>query len=548
MDATGYKDQGNAAFATKDFPAAVAAFTKAIELDASNHVLYSNRSASFASLKDYTNALVDAQHCVHLNPSWGKGYVRLGAANHGLRKFDEAVAAYKQGLQQEPSNATLKESLEALEKERASSSNPFAKVFGPNTFHRVQTNPKLAPFLLQPDFVSMLSQVVANPSLIQMYLKDPRMIKVFMELSGITMPEDDEEDMPKQKSSPSQQQPPKQQPPQSSAAEAVKHKERGNAFYKEKKFDEALTCYREALDADPKNTTYLLNATAVHFEKGDYDSCIDECNKALEHAKVHNGGYQTQGRIMTRHAACLQKQKKHAEAILMFKQALLEDRNADTLAKLQACEKEKKVLDEEAFLDPELAVKKKEEGNAFFKAENYPSAVECYSEAIKRNPKEHTIYSNRAATYLKLCAYEEALKDCEKCLAIKPDFVKAISRKGHAYFWTKQYHRALQTYDEGLKLEPDNADCKDGRMRTFAKIQELSNSEGDDDVAKRAMADPEIASIMKDSYMQMVLGEMQKNPARINEYMRDPGIAAKINKLIAAGIIRTGSGTSKGGH
>jgi stress-induced-phosphoprotein 1 len=39
----------------------LACWTKAIELDPSNHVLYSNRSASKSSLKDYQGALDDAE-------------------------------------------------------------------------------------------------------------------------------------------------------------------------------------------------------------------------------------------------------------------------------------------------------------------------------------------------------------------------------------------------------------------------------------------------------------------------------------------------------
>ena len=41
----------------------------------------------------------------------------------------------------------------------------------------------------------------------------------------------------------------------------------------------------------------------------------------------------------------------------------------------------------------------KAKGNEFFKQKNYEEAVKCYSEAIEANPKDHTIYGNRSASY-----------------------------------------------------------------------------------------------------------------------------------------------------
>jgi stress-induced-phosphoprotein 1 len=46
-----FKTQGNAAFARKEYDEAIDLFSKAISLDESNHVLYSNRSASYAGIQ-----------------------------------------------------------------------------------------------------------------------------------------------------------------------------------------------------------------------------------------------------------------------------------------------------------------------------------------------------------------------------------------------------------------------------------------------------------------------------------------------------------------
>lgn len=45
------KEEGNTLFARKDYPSAIAKYTKAIAIDSSNAVLYANRSACRLAMK-----------------------------------------------------------------------------------------------------------------------------------------------------------------------------------------------------------------------------------------------------------------------------------------------------------------------------------------------------------------------------------------------------------------------------------------------------------------------------------------------------------------
>ncbi|CAM9466391.1 unnamed protein product, partial [Discosporangium mesarthrocarpum] len=91
-------------------------WTRAIELDPSNHVFFSNRSAAYLSKGDAEKALQDADKCITLNSTWAKGYVRKGAALHKLRRYTDAVKAYNEGLTTSPGDAGLTRGLEDVSK------------------------------------------------------------------------------------------------------------------------------------------------------------------------------------------------------------------------------------------------------------------------------------------------------------------------------------------------------------------------------------------------------------------------------------------------
>jgi stress-induced-phosphoprotein 1 len=136
--------------------------------------------------------------------------------------------------------------------------------------------------------------------------------------------------------------------------------------------------------------------------------------------------------------------------------------------------------------------------------------------------------------------FNYALKDAEKCLAIDPNFVKGYARKGTIHHFMKEYHKALECYEKGLKLDTENKDCKEGKMKTLSAIQTgaYSGDKPDEERVRHAMADPEIQALMRDPRIVQVLKDMQENPAAAQGALRDPFINTAINKLIAAGIIK----------
>jgi stress-induced-phosphoprotein 1 len=91
-------------------------FTQAIALAPENHILYSNRSAAYASKKDWENALKDAKKTTDLKPDWSKGWGRKGSALFGKGDLVGAIDAYEEGLKLDPNNAGMKNDLAAVQR------------------------------------------------------------------------------------------------------------------------------------------------------------------------------------------------------------------------------------------------------------------------------------------------------------------------------------------------------------------------------------------------------------------------------------------------
>ncbi|KAL2490048.1 Hsp70-Hsp90 organizing protein 3 [Forsythia ovata] len=579
------KARGNAEFAAGNFTDAVRHFTDAINLAPTNHVLYSNRSAAYASLNKFSEALSDAQKTVELKPDWSKGYSRLGAAHMGLHSYNDAASAYKKGLEIDPNNEPLKSGLADAEAAlaRSSRSRPgpgaslFGDAFGPEMWVKLSSDPTTRGFLQQPDFVKMLQDIQKNPNNLNMYLKDQRMMQalgVLLNLKFQTRGPEEDAEMAEASSrgSPERKRPaaaeadpvkedkrpePEPEPEQmdkseeekekrEKKAQAQKEKEAGNAAYKKKDFETAIQHYTKATELDDEDISFLTNRAAVYLEMGKYEDCIKDCDKAVERGRELRLDFKMIARALTRKGTALVKMAKSSKdyepAIEAFHKALTEHRNPDTLKKLNDAEKAKKELEQQEYYDPQMADEEREKGNQYFKEQNYPEAVKHYTEALKRNPKDPKAYSNRAACYTKLGALPEGLKDAEKCIELDPTFAKGYTRKGAVRFFMKEYEKALETYQEGLKHDPQNPELLDGVRRCVEQINKASRGDLSPEELKerqaKAMQDPEIQNILTDPVMQQVLVDLQENPKSAQEHMRNPLVMNKIQKLVSAGIVQ----------
>ncbi|EDK45580.1 Hsp90 cochaperone [Lodderomyces elongisporus] len=589
-----YKAEGNKYFAAKEFEKAIDSFTKAIEASPEpNHVLYSNRSGSYASLKEFGKALEDADECVKINPSWAKGYNRVGGAQFGLGNFEDAKKAYEKCLSIDPQNAQAKEGLKSIEnaiKARNSSDDMgLGKLFrDPNLINKLKSNPKTSKLMEDPALVAKLLEIQANPQVNAMQLmSDQRLMTIIASLMGIDMDfteppsnKDEEskstskteeqtkaeeqkqnvEETPKTTSasastSASAQETKKEEPSEdkdvemedassSSKAEADQAKAEGNTLYKQRKFDEAIACYDKAWDLH-KDITYLNNKAAAEYEKGDYDAAIKTCNQAVDEGRDMRADYKLIAKSFARLGNTYLKKDDLPQAVKYFDKSLTEHRTPDVLNKLRSTQREIKIREAAAYINPEKAEEARLEGKQHFTNADWPAAVKAYSEMIKRAPEDARGYSNRAAALIKLLSFPDAIKDCDLAIEKDPNFIRAYIRKANAQLMMKEYTHCMETLSEARQkdLEHNNGANQHEIDQLFNKVtyQRFQNIEGEtpEQTMERVSKDPEIVSILQDPVMQNILAQARDNPAALQDHMKNPDVAKKVNLLIAAGVIRT---------
>ncbi|OWA54542.1 Stress-induced-phosphoprotein 1 [Hypsibius exemplaris] len=492
-----------------------------------------------------------------------KGYSRKGAALAYLKRHEDAVQAYEEGLKHDPGNQQLKDGLAEVRAAAANTGggrgggafpsgpvggagggfpNPFA---GPGLMEKLQNDPRTREFADQPDFQNIIRNLQANPSSLMAHLSDPRVSKALSVLLGLDLStmgggtggmDDDDGEMEDADAPFSSFTSPKPHqstvfssstaaPEKGDSKECLKdmteeqkkawyEKEVGNEAYKKKDFETALKHYDAAIELDPTNVKYQTKKAALVFDQGNYQVCIDLCHKIVDIGQASGADRQLINSTFVRLGS----------AHLKLGQTFLEK----ALSGFDGDQYEVEVTHD---INHELA-EEENKGNEFFKKGDYPTALKHYSETIKRNPSNGKLYSNRAAAYTKLLEFSLGIKDCDECLKLDPSFVKAHIRKASILLAMKQPSKAAHSFEKALQLDPDNQEAREG----LAKVT-LENQTNPEEARRRAMEDPEIQDILGDPEIQMILEQMQEDPRAIQDHLKNPEVANRIKKLIAAGLV-----------
>jgi tetratricopeptide (TPR) repeat protein len=92
-------------------------------------------------------------------------------------------------------------------------------------------------------------------------------------------------------------------------------------------------------------------------------------------------------------------------------------------------------------------------GAGFDELGEYDNALECYNEAIEKDPSDFRFYLNRANTFLSKDNFKEAQENYQQALIIAPRAVEVYLGMGALKAGMKRFEEALECFKKGLEID-----------------------------------------------------------------------------------------------
>lgn len=122
------------------------------------------------------------------------------------------------------------------------------------------------------------------------------------------------------------------------------------------------------------------------------------------------------------------------------------------------------VVDYEAAVqaDPKLHPAFFELGATYHSQQQYAKAVAAFGQAISLKSDQWNYYDGRCTSLASMSRWNDAIRDCEAAVRLKPGNANLIAFLGRLYEESGQKQRAIEMYKLALSINPGQADAKEG--------------------------------------------------------------------------------------
>ncbi len=117
-------------------------------------------------------------------------------------------------------------------------------------------------------------------------------------------------------------------------------------------------------------------------------------------------------------------------------------------------------------------------------------------------------YYNRGIAYRHLGEYRRAIEDYDQTLRLDPNFAVAYNNRGNAYVDLGEYRRAIEDYDQTLRLDPNFAVAYSNRGNAYVYLGDPAR--GIEDLDQALRLNPELSGAYNNrAYARCALGQVE---------------------------------------
>ena len=308
------KEKGNALFKQQKYEEAINYYEKAIKINNSIEVLFSNKGTCEKCLKKYKEAIRDYKKALEINPKNTKNLNRLASVYILVGNLGEAKLTQQKALNFEPNNSVYKEQMATIEKIIEDEEKMREKINEQKFDEAEEVCKKLIEKV--PEFSDLkkhyikilLENVKLQDALVYINkeinfedkMKDPE----FDYLIALTLYFDGQYEKAKKQINLMKQKGNNNENIQDllkkvNEIESVKNK--ANEIFKQKKYEEAIEEYTKVLEFDPKNKKFnsliLANRALCYQKLKKNTEALRDSNQSIKLNPYYARGYVKRGNV-----------------------------------------------------------------------------------------------------------------------------------------------------------------------------------------------------------------------------------------------------------
>ena len=419
--------------------------------------VYLQVEAYMQAVAEYREVISSISTVSHRDSTLPEAYYGLGLAYTGLEKFDEAIEAYQQAIQDAPEWAHIHAALGA----------------GYASLHRYDEalNAYKTAHDLKPDDAMIHHQLGNTYS---KRGKHPEAIK-------------------------HQQHAIKIDPTLASA-----HYQLGLLYTQENRLTEAVSAYETAYSEDPELIEALYNLAQVHIRNGNKQAAR-ESMKLFEKQKTVVKPIQELRGALQRTVEPTQRSGILANIGRLYLKSELYEK--------AIWEYEKALV-----LNPKAVEAYNGVGIAYVMLKRYSEAIAAQQKALTLQPDFAEAHAGLGLAYLMQNGVDLALKHYRQAVRLNPQFLEAHLKIGIILLNQKRYTEAASTYQKAITLNPENAEayhnlgvCYAHQEKTEDALSTLQKSVQ----AAQAINTPTQSSFLPETYY--LIGELHTKQKNFNK-------------------------------